>query len=289
MKIAYCSDLHLECFQQDFHSTKMVDIKKYMPETPKHPDIRNNVGADLLLLAGDIVPFSQFLEIKFHDDFFILAAKEYKNVVWIPGNHEWWGSLLKQDVITKVQDKLSSLGIDNVHLVECGQHTFDGVTILAATLWTSLNKNCPVVCHEVMFGMNDYGKIKTDAFGGVSSIIPEDTYNKFVQHHKFIEDTLSDMVSDSPKTPIVVMTHHTPSVNSIPEKYRARFSSMNYAYFSDLEYMACINPNLKYWVHGHCHDEVDYDMLGARVVSNPHGYYPHESKHRRFEMKVFEV
>lgn len=290
MKIAYCSDLHLEFYHHGFHQTRIVSnllAKHFTP--PKFPEKIKNSDADVLLLAGDIVPFSDFLQIEFHDDFFKYVSEQYKDVIWIPGNHEWWGSLLKGDVISQVQEKLLKLGATNIHLTECGTFNIGGVMFLATTLWTNLNKNCPIASHEIMFGMNDYREIKTDAFGGVSSIIPEDTYLRHVAQHKFLEDNLSDAITHHKNTPIVVVTHHTPSYESIPQKYRQRFTQMNYAYFSDLEYMGAINPMLKYWIHGHCHDSVCYDMLGVKVISNPHGYYPKEVLDHPFSMQYIEV
>jgi hypothetical protein len=36
-------------------------------------------------------------------------------------------------------------------------------------------------------------------------------------------------------------------------------------------------PNIKYFLHGHMHDPVSYNIGTTRVVSNPRGYLPWES------------
>lgn len=72
-KIAYCSDLHLEFGRLN------IEL----------PD------ADILLLAGDI--YVNYLFNK-HDstddviDFFTEISKKYKNIIYVPGNHEYYDS-----------------------------------------------------------------------------------------------------------------------------------------------------------------------------------------------------
>lgn len=274
VKFAYCSDLHLEFWPN----------KKGFP---KYPELKNTENAKVLILAGDITQFNLFLDSDRFDGFFQHVNDEFPLVVWVPGNHEWYGSLLNNKSLELVSEKLRQF--PRVHLLE-KDFRYLGRThfLIAATLWTDLNKNCPITAHEIMWGMADYQHIKTDAFGGVSSIIPEDTYNKHVEHIQFIDDMLSDTLTVSPDRKIVLVTHHAPSEKSVHSRFK-RYTNMNHAFYTDLEYVPAINPNLKYWVHGHTHDHFYYDMLGCRVVCNPHGYINHEEIAKTFQLKYFEV
>ena len=78
MTLQYCSDLHLE-FPQN---------RKFISKHAIKP-----IG-DVLLLAGDIVPFVVMDE---YDDFFDYLSDNFEKVYWVPGNHEYYHS----DIINK--------------------------------------------------------------------------------------------------------------------------------------------------------------------------------------------
>src|SRR5690606_29604563 len=70
--IQYCSDLHLEFPDNHF----------YMEDHPIQPK------ADILIMAGDILPLSRLSKFdRFLDD----ISEKFQQVFWIPGNHEYYG------------------------------------------------------------------------------------------------------------------------------------------------------------------------------------------------------
>jgi hypothetical protein len=58
---------------------------------------------------------------------------------------------------------------------------------------------------------------------------------------------------------------------------------MNGAYSSDLSDLILDHPQIKFWTHGHTHDQFDYMIGSTRVVCNPRGYKGYEESAEYFD------
>lgn len=67
----------------------------------------------------------------------------------------------------------------------------------------------------------------------------------------------------------LVVTHHAPSIRSLPERRRAELISCAYASNLD-EFILTYQPRL--WIHGHIHHNNDYFIGNTRVIANPRAY-----------------
>lgn len=253
MKFLIYSDVHLE--RQQF--------------TPG-PRARE---ADLVVLAGDIGQGTEGL---------CWARKTFKDqsIIMVLGNHEFFGGRDFDDFVDVARRSARKLDID---LLECAEASIGGVRFLGATLWTDFEMFSPGpedfmrLKKEAQESIKDYsfGQIKTDALlkrpGGTSgSLTPELTIQRFQETRSWLEKALA--AGDPAKT--VIVTHHCPSLQSIPPQFQAGESSkFSPVYASDLSYLG---GRCALWVHGHVHESADYDMNGTRVVCNPMGYCSEE-------------
>lgn len=116
MKIQYCSDLHLE-FELN---------SRYLYQYPVIPQ------ADILVLAGDITYLRQDF---YKHPFFDYAAKNWKTVYWLPGNHEFYCGI---DMIN--YDFSIPIAIrHNVFLINNMSIKIGNKYLIFSTLWSKID------------------------------------------------------------------------------------------------------------------------------------------------------
>ena len=127
MKIQIASDIHTE-----FGSI---------------PHISND-GADLLVLAGDIVLANSFKNkertprnVDYYM-FFDRVCDQFKNVIYIMGNHEHYKSTLSKTAGV-LREALSYH--KNLHLLDSEHIDIDGIRFIGSTLWTKIDVHNPLL------------------------------------------------------------------------------------------------------------------------------------------------
>jgi len=226
MLLNFLSDLHLE----------------FGPMPDKLP------GGDVLILSGDISSDCK-------TSFIERASESYEHVIYVFGNHEYYGGEMDQVEFT-VRKSLEHC--DNVHVLQNESVTLNGVTFHGTTLWTDMNKENPLTLHAVEQSMNDYYEILYREF--------RFTALDALREHKIARKFLENSVKEDD----VVITHMAPSYLSIHPKYQHDMH-LNGGYASDLSgLMLDANPQL--WFHGHVHNSFDYTIGETRILCNPRGY-----------------
>jgi Icc-related predicted phosphoesterase len=264
MKIAYCSDLHLD-----------IDEKAGIPTDFEFPE------ADVMILAGDIGEV-RFLRCGMYDtfmsrnirDFLDRVSTQYNRVLWIPGNHEYYGSSFFE-AKKIVYDYFREAGITNIDFGEMIEHMQDDCHLIGATLWTDVNKGDPLaLIHGNV--MNDYREIDAGTF------TPKKGIEKHFEHKDFLYERLTDHNTGLKNR--VVFTHHAPHYKS--EENITRVTP----YYSCTDMEDVISAGWPaVWIHGHTHYHVDYHIFGTRVLSNPCGYKGFETIANYFEIEVIEI
>lgn len=275
MKLAICSDLHLE----------FGDIT-----------LRNE-GADVLILGGDIMTAQELHDFKTDDtkfadeltrraiaeryrNFLARCSTEFQHVIFIAGNHEFYHGKYP-DAYNYLEEECQSF--KNVYFLEQSKKEINDVTFIGATLWTDMNdgdRNTLLLIKEMM---NDYRVIRNST-RNYARLTPSDTVIRHKNTLKFIKSTI---LSD-PNKKYAVIGHHAPSIKSIKPKY-AEEVEMNGGYYSDLEDFILDHPQIKLWTHGHVHSCHDYMVGNTRIFCNPRGYIGYESQAEEFTLKYVEV
>lgn len=287
MKIAVCSDLHLE----------------FGPITLTNPG-----DVDVLILSGDICverDVSEWDQIKIEMDtlprksamiheFFQNCCKEFKEVLYVVGNHEHYHGDFA-NTIPELKRKLAYL--PNLRLLDKEIFKIDDVMFVGGTLWTDMNKEDGLTLYSIKSRMNDFRCVRNsnrvvnfkDSEGKFhtreASFCPEDAVE---DHKKFMEYLRHVIAESAPWETVIVVGHHAPSKASTHPRY-ADETLMNGGYSSELSEFMLDHPQIKLWTHGHTHEDFDYMIGGCRIVCNPRGYINYEERADRFELKVVEL
>ena len=245
MKFQYCSDLHLE-FDEN---------RRFLNENPIV------ASGDVLLLAGDIVPFAVMDK---YADFFDYISDHFEMAWWVPGNHEYYHA-----DISGRSGQLNEKIRDNVSLVNNVSVLHNGIELIFSTLWTRIS---PVNDFHIRRGMADFHRIMNHEV----LFTPDDCNSLHESSRSFITEALKN----STILQKVVVTHHVPTFMNYPEEYRG--SILNEAFAVELsELIESDGPD--YWIYGHHHSDVEPFYIGkTQMLTNQLGYVAY-GEHGRFD------
>ena len=236
MKIQYASDLHLEL-------------------TPNARYVRSNpldVTGEVLVLAGDIcnlmgaiLPCNEFCE---------WASANYREVLIVPGNHEYFHDydLLKHG------DSWSREIRSNVHYYQNRVVRIDNVDFILSTLWSHIDTENELT---VQREMPDFRQINYDGH----RLTPTD-YN--TEHAKCL-DFIKRSVAESTAEHIVVVTHHLPTMAVVAPEHKGNL--LNSAFATELGNFIA-DSRIDAWIFGHSHANIDAAIGNTRIVCNQLGY-----------------
>ena len=212
--------------------------------------------ADLVILAGDVARPKEAAS---------WASGFAKPVLYVPGNHEFYGGSIGGTV-----DELKQLCAGtNIHVLDNEEFVVEGVRFLGTTLWTDFmlfgeGEKRVAAMQEALAFMRDFSRIRAGE-GLETMFTPSDSAALFKIHARWLESKLAEPYPG----PTVVITHHAPSRKSIHPRFAD--SLLNACFVSDAERLID-GSRARVWTHGHTHDSFDYFLNGTRVVCNPRGY-----------------
>ncbi len=215
----------------------------------------------VLILAGDIHRGDCVLKwIVQH----FLEPWPKLHVIYVEGNHEYYGDYLNQLPERLSRDARLSC-MQRLHYLNQSQLVLHGIRFLGTTLWSDfrLNEDNPVwAMHTAENYIADYRSIRLHP-NQPRLIVAQDLFEENNKQVAWLEHAL-----DQPfKGKTVVVTHHAPSIQSIDPRFKG--DGLSPVFASNFEHLA---QRADYWFHGHTHYSVDYFLGKCRVLSNPRGY-----------------
>ncbi|MFI3218387.1 MAG: metallophosphoesterase [Methylococcales bacterium] len=228
MKIKLISDVH-----QEFYEDKEL--------------YKNPTNADVLIIAGDLAVGHEAV-ISALKQF----GKNYANVVYVPGNHEYYGGeiALFDQYVTRFTEGT------NIHFLNPYSVKIGDVTFIGAALWTNFRDNMfsKIACRNEI---ND--------FRTIWKFTPQVCSELHYRHKKYIMDRYA---AAEGKT--VIVTHFMPAIECIAPEYYGD-SAINDYFANDMgAWIGCLSDAT--WMYGHTHTPGDMFLGDTRVVCNPYGY-----------------
>jgi len=252
MKIQYCSDLHLE----------FPENKEFLKKNPLIPE------GDILIMAGDIVPFRV---MGHHNDFFDFVSDNFKTTYWIPGNHEYYHSDLAER-----QGSFSEKIRENVHLLNNVSIRIEDIRFIFSSLWSHISE-----AHQwqIQQRLSDFYVIRYN-----NGVLLPAVYNQLYQESLTFINKELDHAKDERK---IVVTHHVPTFLNYPEEYKN--DPLNDAFATELHELIS-SAKIDNWIYGHHHRNIpDFKIGNTNVLTNQLGYVRY-NEHAGFDKnKHFET
>jgi len=232
MKVKIVSDQHLE-----FRASN-GSYRKYFNAI--HPTVGEM--ADVCVVAGDfdvIGPRSQA--------FFQELCNREQQVLYVPGNHEYYGCTSMESVDDTLRE--FEQGLTNLVVLRTGAtFEFAGTRFLGDTMWVPKTPDLIMSA-----GLINDARLIPRLLGQIEE-----------RHHNFI-----GWLSGELRPEDIVVTHHLPSERSTPTAYR---DSAAQPWFVAAGVEALYDRGPRAWIHGHTHERCDYVLNQTQVVCNPVGY-----------------
>ena len=279
MRIQYMSDLHMELYDNSRYIKAAIEREESkLVSIPEREQARSKVKAkefdangDVLVLAGDTFYLRDIIAPQ--KKFWNWASKNFRQVLMVPGNHEFYGN----GDVTERGDSWQWMFRENVGYYYNKVVRIDDIDFILTTLWSKIPE---MDMFYVLRGMNDFRQIMYNG----RRFMPED-FN--LEHEKCLR-FLKHAVKESTAIHIVVVTHHLPSLAVVAARHMG--SVLNGAFATELGNFIA-DSRIDAWIYGHSHTNIDTTIGNTKIVCNQMGYvFSNEHLTNGFESgKVLEL
>lgn len=279
-KIVLPSSKYIRIYS-DIHLDFDVPTKNFDSNMLWYPEDLETDKETTLILAGDLWHAKKPYDYA-NESWLKQIASKFQFVLIVLGNHDFWGGNFPKEY-ENYRQAIKEQCLTNTYLlqdniIEIGINKFVG-----GTLWTDyLNGNAMAMADAENGAMKDYKYIKYGI--AYQRIRAKHLLSAHIKTKNFI---LMNAIKEFPEQKIWVITHHLPTIRSIPEEYidnkRAKSLYENSLYYSDLD-SEIKKVQIDYWIHGHTHQYQDYFIGKTNIISNPRGYSGEETMYNPWHL-----
>ena len=267
MIIDILSDLHLDFYFPPEREANVDAVKSIFD--PIFLDNKKSEIGDVLIIAGDIGHYNQQnLQI-----LKIFQAEYYKHIICVLGNHDYYliNQTAKDDYgmnsFNRVKEMREMINAEigmyclNGNIIEISGVRFGGCDSSYSNAYlkayfrsedhpksNNLRWKHQINDYKMMFGVNQYNHIYKLELPKIEAVYKE--CDVMITH----------------VNPSYLHEHIAPSY--INDKNNMFFTFDGHRFIKD--------GTMKYWVFGHTHNQLEYELYGVKCICNPFGY-PDES------------
>ena len=268
MKIDILSDLHL-----DFYFNNKLPLSKDAVKSIFNQIFFNNnkrEPADVLIIAGDIGHYNeQNIEV-----LKILQKVYYKYIVCVLGNHDYYlishGQKKEYDnnSYNRANEMIKQINSqDNMYCLDGNVIEIDGIKFGGAMGWYDDSYTKEYYYTFTKKSTNNMWKnisMDSEYIHGINNY--DDLYH--IEYPK-----LKKVYQDCD----VMISHINPSY--LHEHINSTYhNDQGNTFFTFDGHDLLKNGSMKYWIFGHTHDAIEYELYDKKVICNPLGY-PSESNY----------
>jgi Icc-related predicted phosphoesterase len=235
MRIQIMSDLHIS------HWGTYMGVNYWQRDFPE----QTQTDADVLVLAGDIValgPREWRWSVARLQEF----MARYKQVLYVPGNHEFYGTTIADTDLIKLGQETGVYTLYPGKVVEIqGQRFLGGVMFQP----NRRNRRLPWPADRI----SDHHCIR-------------DFRRQAPQEFQALKSWLEQELRQDD----IVVTHHAPCLGSLDAQWVG--DPCNRWFITPEMEPLILDRKPRLWLHGHVHTGFDYMFGATRIIANPMGY-----------------
>jgi len=275
--IQIASDLHLEqFFAAEIKANIVPSYVDFCNVMISKNILKAGLNNPTLILAGDICRLvDSYALCKL---LLTYCSQNWKRVIWICGNHEFYTSQKKtMDEIIYLAKYLTSK-FNNVTFLDNSTTIVENTVIWGGTMWSYLPQNIQLnlpIYVQSNINSNPHSRLAGErssrAFGTgasrscdfVQQLTTSDYNDLFYKALQSLNEAIKE--AESLKLELIVVSHHAPMFDHMSDDWK--INPHRFLYATDL-LPQIPNEKIKMWICGHTHVNVDSEFSNVRVICN---------------------